>query len=269
LLGDRRLVVVTDVDENHFTHVQSVLEAASLGNFVVLAAEPLKKTSKLRGAAEVSQLFAAIGFYQEAGDALVLRVQTIMKQRGMQFEDGAAERFVDLCGSDRSVLVNEVEKLLLYCHPAKTVTLEDVDAICGDQAEFESDVLIQAVLDGDMGRADRMFSTIVQSGDSKSVLIMLQMHLTRLEAINAAMARGVDLASACRSARPPVFDKQQAAAGRHLRAFSGDDLQRAQASVQQAILQSRQMVDLGDAITGRCLLSLARMSRSLRQRAAA
>jgi DNA polymerase III subunit delta len=269
LLGDRRLIVVAGADENQFTHVQPVLEANALANFVVLVAGSLKKTSRLRGAAESNPLFAAIGFYEEAGGALVLRVQNIVRQHGMQFEDGVAERFVDLCGSDRSVLVNEADKLSLYCHPSKVITLEDVEAICGDQAEHESDALIQAILDGDLERTDRMFSSMSQSGDSKSVLIMLQMHLSRLEVISAALSRGMDLASACRAARPPIFDKQQAAAGRHVRAFSGDDLQRAQSSVQQAILQSRQMADLGDAVTGRCVLSLARMARSLRLRAAA
>jgi DNA polymerase III subunit delta len=269
LLGDRRLVIVSGVDENHATHVQTVLEATSLGNFIVLVSGSLKKGSKLRSAAESSPLFVAVAFYEEVGAAIVQRVQTIAKQRGVSFADGALERFVDLVGSDRSMLVSEAEKLILYCHPEKTIGLEDVEAICGDQAEFETDALIAAVLDGDMEATDRMFSSICLSGDGKAVLIMLQMHLTRLENVAAAMARGSDFASACRSARPPIFDKQQSQAQRHLRAFSGDDLGRAQVSVQTAMLQSRQMADLGDAITGRCLLSLARMARQLRQRAAA
>jgi DNA polymerase III subunit delta len=92
--------------------------------------------------------------------------------------------------------------------------------------------------------------------------------LARLEAVSAAMARGLDLSSACRAARPPIFDKQQAAAGRQLRVLSGDDLGKAQVAVQAAILQSRQMADLGDAITARCLLSLARMARQARAKAA-
>jgi DNA polymerase III subunit delta len=269
LLGDRRLVIVNGADENHFTHVQSVLEANSLGNFVVFVADSLKKTSKFRSAAESNPLFSAVAFYEEVGGALVQRVQTIARQRGVTFTDEAVERFVDLVGSDRSMLVNEAEKLILYCHPATTVTLDDVEAICGDQAEFESDALIAAVLDGDVEACDRIYASMCLSGDGKSILIMLQMHLARLENVSAAMAHGSDFASACRAARPPIFDKQQSQAQRHLRAFSGDELGRAQVSVQAAILQSRQIGDLGDAITGRCLLSLARMARQLRQRAAA
>jgi DNA polymerase III subunit delta len=268
LLGGRRLIVVNGADENHLTYLQSVLVADRPGNFVVVTAGSLKKTSKLRNAAESNPLWAAVAFYEETGGALRLRLLDFAKARSVRFSDEALERFLDLVGSDRSMLLNEAEKLILYCHPEKFITLEDVEAICGDQAEFETDALIGAVLDGDMDGTDRMFSSICLSGDGKAVLIMLQMHLARLENISAAMARGSDFVSACRAARPPVFDNQQSAAQRHLRVFSGDDLGRAQVAVQTAMLQSRQSADLGDAITGRCLLSLSRMARQLRARAA-
>ncbi len=257
LLGDRRLIIVAGVDENHLSHVQQVLDTKTPGNFVVLVAGSLKKGSKFRSAVEGNPLFAAIGFYEETGGALVLRVQTVLRQYSMGFADGAAERFVDLCGTDRSVLIGEAEKLALYCYPNKTVSIADVEAVCGDQAAFEADALIAAVLDGDLERTDRMFSSMMLSGDAKSVLIMLQMYLARLENVSAGL-----------SAKPPFFGSQQEMAGRQLRLLSGDDLGRMQVAVQAAILQSRQMADLGDAITGRCLLSLARMVRQSRARAA-
>jgi DNA polymerase III subunit delta len=268
LLGDRRVIVVSGLDDNHLPLLQSLLSEQALGNFLVLVAGGLKKDSKLKLAAEGSPRFSVTGFYEETGGAVLLRIQTVMKQRGLTFEDGAVERFVDLAGSDRSVLLNEAEKLALYCHPNPVITVADVEAACGDQAEFEADQLIGAVLDGEMERADRIYASMVQSGDAKSVLIMMQIYLARLELVSAALARGGDLASATRAAKPPFFGPQQQAAGRQVRVLSGDDLGRMQVSVQQAILQSRQMADLGDAITGRCLLSLARMVRQLRARAA-
>ncbi len=268
LLGDRRLIIVEGVTELTLAQVQSVLTAGQLGNFVLLVAESLKRDSKLKAAVESQTLFASVAFYEETGGALLQRAQSILQKYNMTFENGAVERFIDLCGSDRSVVVGEAEKLSLYCWPQKSISVADVEAACGDQAEFESDQLIQVMLDGDVESTDRMFVSMRESGDAKSVLIMVQMYLARLEQVSAAVARGVDLASACRTAKPPLFDKQQSAAARYIRVFSGDDLGRAQVSVQHAILQSRQLGDLGDAVTGRCLLSLARMARQLRARAA-
>jgi DNA polymerase III subunit delta len=267
LLGDRRLIVVDGVGEAQLSAVQSVVTATGLCNFVVLVAESLKRDSKLRAAVDASPLFSSVSFYEETGGALVQRAETVLRQHGLSFESGAAERFVDLCGGDRTVVMSEAEKLSLYCWPATTISIEDVEATCGDQAEFEADALIQVMLDGDLETTDRMFTSMRETGDAKSVLIMVQMHVARLEQVSAAVARGADVASACKSARPPFFDKQQAAAGRHIRLFSGDALGRVQVSIQQAMLQSRQLSDLSDAVTGRCVLSVARMARQLRAQA--
>lgn len=267
LLGDRRLIVVDSVGEPQLGLVQSVLTATALGNFIVLVADSLKRDSKLKAAVEAAPLFSSVSFYEETGGALVQRAESILRQHGMTFESGASERFVDLCGGDRTVVMAEAEKLSLYCWPAKSISVEDVEATCGDQAEFEADALIQTMLDGDLDGTDRIFTSMRNTGDSKSILIMVQMHLARLEQVSAAVAKGIDVSSACRAARPPFFDKQQAAAGRHIRIFSGDELGRVQVSVQQAILQARQLADLGDAVTGRCVLSVARLARQLRARA--
>jgi DNA polymerase III subunit delta len=267
LLGDRRLIVIDGVGEMQLALVQPVLTASMLGNFVVLVADSLKRDSKLRAAAEAAPLFSTVSFYEETGVVLVQRAENILRVQGMAFETGAAERFVDLCGGDRSVVMSEAEKLSLYCWPSKSISVDNVEAACGDQAEFEADALIQTMLDGELESADRIFTSMRDTGDSKSILIMVQMHLARLEQVSAAVAKGIDISSACRATRPPFFEKQKDAAARHIRLFSGDELGRVQVSVQQAILQARQMADLADAITGRCVLSVARLARQLRARA--
>jgi DNA polymerase III subunit delta len=268
LLGGRRLVIVSDIDENSLTHLTSVLDAKTPGNFVVLVAGSLKKDSKLKARAETSPLWGVVGLYEEGASQLEIRVQTKLKQLGLTCDPEAAARIVGLGGTDRGILESECEKLALFVYPEKHVSTAHVEASCGDQASYESDALCNAVLDGDADAADRIFASMQVSGDAKSVLIMLQFYLTRLETVSAALARGSDVMSACRMAKPPFFGAQQSTASRLVKTLSGDDLARAQSSVQQAMLHARQMGDLGDAITSRCLLSLARMSRHVRNRAA-
>ena len=65
--GTGGLIVVRGGRKSFQTVFQSVVGGAHLGNFVVLVRDSLKKTSKLRAAAEGNPLYAAIGFYEEAG----------------------------------------------------------------------------------------------------------------------------------------------------------------------------------------------------------
>ena len=163
------------------------------------------------------------------------------------------------------MLVNEADKLALYCYPNKTISVADVEAICGDQASLNRMRLIAAVLDGDVETADRIFASMALSGDAKSVLIMFQMYRCTAGGCQCRLGtRCVIWTSACRAAKPPVFDKQKTAAGRQVRVFSGDDLgQGSGRCAARHVCNHVRWLTLADAITARCLLSLARMARQL------
>jgi DNA polymerase III subunit delta len=263
LLGGRQAVVVEGCEETHAAWLMSVVEAKSLGNFVVLVAGSLKKDSKLRAAAAASQLFITSGFYEESADAILVRIRSNAASRGVAFTEGAAERFLALCGTDRGIVAMELEKLCTYVLPATEIAIEDVEASCGDQASFDFDKLTNAVMEGRLEEADRIFDTLRADGEWKQALIMVQMHLARLEQVRAALDRGDDMEKAFRAAKPPVFFAQQKMIAKQVRNFSLSELVKAQTMIQQAILQSRQVGDLAEALTGRALLSLARTARQL------
>lgn len=269
LLGDRRLIIVEGCEENHARHLVPLIEEKHTANFLVLVAGSLAKASKLREAATGSRLFEAVGVYAETDDAFLLRIRTVFKQKDLAFAAGAEERFLALVGHDRSIALNELEKLALYCWPAETATIEDVDASCGDQASYDADALIAAVMDGNLAGADRVFEVMRQSGDWRQALVLLQMHVARLQALRAALDHGSTLEQAFRTAKPPVFFAQQAAITRQVRMFQLPDLAGMEQALQQATLASRQHADVAEVMVSRTVLSLARMARQLRHERAA
>jgi DNA polymerase III subunit delta len=262
LLGGRQAIIVSGCEETHLAWLQPVIESTSLGNFVVLLSGSLNKSSKLRALASASPRFVVTGFYEESADALFIRIRNNVTARGLQFAEGAVERFLALCGTDRGIVDMELEKLCTYVLPGTNISMEDVVASCGDQASFDFDKLTNAVMDGRLEEADRIFDTLRADGEWKQALIMMQMHLARLEQVRAALDRGDDLEKAFRAARPPIFFGAQKTIGRQVRNLSMPDLVKAQAQVQQAVLQSRQLGDLAETITARTFLSLARAMRA-------
>ena len=103
-------------------------------------------------------------------------------------------------------------------------------------------------------------------GTWRQVLILLQMQFSRLENLRAEIDNGVDMERAFRSAKPPVFFTQQKPVARHLRLFTLEDFSQFGAALQTAILSSRQISDLAEAIVSRAVLSLARKAHQLQRR---
>ncbi len=266
LLGGRRLILVEGCEEVHTRWLEPVIKDGGSGNFVVMKAGSLTKTSKLREAATAAKSFHAMAVYEETAQSLMSRVQRLTREQDAAFTDGAAERFLQLAGSSRGQLEGELEKLFLYCWPSKVIALVDVEASCGEQASFDVDVLSNAILDGDLETCDRIFESMRADGDWKQVLILLQMQFARLENIRADMASGIDMERAFRAAKPPVFFPQQKSMARHLKSFVLEDLNQFGLALQAAILSSRQLADLAEALVSRTVLSMARKARHLRQR---
>ena len=267
LLGGRRLILVEGCEEIHLRFLEPVMAEKKAANFVVMKAVSLSKTSKLREAATAAPRFHAVALYEDTPLALLARVEKLARERGTAFADGAAERFIQLVGSSRGQIEGELEKLTLYAWPADVITEFDVEACCGEQASFEVDVLLTAMLDGELDDCDRIFASMLDDGSWRQALILLQLQMVRLENLRVEIANGVDMERAFRTAKPPVFFNLQKTVARQLRLFSVDDINQFGLALQSVVLSSRQQAGLAEAIVSRTLLSIARKAAQLRQRA--
>jgi DNA polymerase III subunit delta len=263
LLGERRVILLDGVDDSHLKVMNSVLASDSLGNFIVLMADALGKSSKLRTAIEESATFASLAIYEEDVTALAARVRKLLSADSLKWGTNAEELFFALVGSDRSAVIQEAAKLALYCIGQGQITEADVEAVCGDTAAFGADELIDAVLTGDLEATDRMGSSLdSDSAGTRGIFSVLLLHLTRLQALRMDMERGMNAETAVRNAKPVIFFKRRNAFAAQLRNFDLQDLITMQQSVSAAMFQTRKMPDLFEAIVSRTLLSLARSARA-------
>ena len=93
----------------------------------------------------------------------------------------ALEEAVSLLGADRGTTRREVEKLLLYMHGRKSVTLDDVRAIMGDEAEARIEEVCDAAGEGDGTRLDRALERLWTAGISPVAILRVAMgHFQRL-----------------------------------------------------------------------------------------
>jgi DNA polymerase III subunit delta len=259
LLGERSIIVCDDADDNLLKLMEDVLSATYIGNFVLLLAGSLSKTSKLRMACEATPLFGCCALYEEEQSALEARIRAELNSKNLKWSKEAEQSFFNRVGNDRATIAQELDKLILYCTGQSDIGENDVNAICGDTASFDADELLDAALAGNMELTDRMLQGF--DGDVRTVLIMLLQHVARLQNLRADMENGASLENVVRSARPPIFFKRQNNFKAQLRKFDVPALIALQENVNATILQSRKLPDLADALSNRFLLSLARSAK--------
>jgi DNA polymerase III subunit delta len=59
-------------------------------------------------------------------------VEQILAQDNLRIGPDALTRFMALAGTSRGLVKREAEKLALYCLGNERVSLEDVEAVCGN-----------------------------------------------------------------------------------------------------------------------------------------
>jgi DNA polymerase III subunit delta len=264
LLGDRIVVIVSGCTDTALAPVRRVTEADATGNVIILEAYALPKSSKLRELCEQAENFASVSLYEDTPSSLKAHTDTSLKRHGLVWEEAAEDRFFDRVGSNRAAVLGELEKLTLYCLGAVRVTASDVDAVCGDSAEFTTDELLDSVMSGDMLATERILVSLDRgSSQTSSVLLQLLFHLQKLQGLRLDMATGSSVDTAIARARPPVFFKRKPAIVKQLRLFDLDILEELVLAVSSAILETRKRSMLAESVVSRTLFSIASRARSI------
>jgi DNA polymerase III subunit delta len=262
LLGGRQAVVVSSVTDAILKHVQQVLDQRNSGNFVILLAGSLNKSSKLRQAVEQSAGFAALPLYEAKRSDLEQRLGGILARNGLQITADARRRFFELVGIDRMIVGGEAEKLCLYALGSNEISVADVEASCGAISETETSKLIDAVLDGTLEEIERHMMTSEDEGtDVKSALPLLSYHLSQLQALQLERVNGKSVDAALSAARPPVHFSRKPTIIRQLQKLDAELIETLMVLIEEATLSSRRTSVLSNAIIGRLFLSVARKVR--------
>jgi DNA polymerase III subunit delta len=261
LFGGRRLIHVDGVDESHVGILTPVLSSDAAANFVVMTAGSLNKSSALRGAAEVSRRFHAIGFYEETEAEVAARAKRLLASLGLSAEVDVAERLAELSGGDRGVLEGEAEKLGVYLKGSDRVTLADVDAICGNASAFDPASLVEAMVGGDLESAEVSMAAARDSGETGQMLNAMKWHLDRMHAVRLAYEQSNNWEQAMGRARPPVHFKVKDRWRNLLSRTTGQQLDQLQLRLQDAILATRKHASISDVLSERFVLASAREMR--------
>lgn len=126
------------------------------------------------------------------GELLAWLKRRVRDEFGKELDPDAARLLIELAGSDRNTLANEVEKLCLFTGDRKAVRREDVEEISVSARQPDIWALMGAVADKDEKRALRVFSRIVRrTSDTGGILGLLRWNINRLWMAREMIQKGV------------------------------------------------------------------------------
>jgi DNA polymerase-3 subunit delta len=262
MMGGRRTVRVRGAGNDLAELFEGFLDDPKGDALVVIEAGDLAKTSALRKVFDGHKTAAAIQCYPDSIRDLGDVVRDALRAEGLTIAPDALEETVARLGSDRGVTRRELEKLVLYMHGQKQVTLEDVRAVMGDEAEARSESACDAAGSGDLAKLDRELERLWVSDTQPAQVIRSALgHFQKLLQARESVARGTGIDDVMKRLRPPVHFSRSTAFKAQANRWNSDKLGEALDMLLEAEVLTRTTSVPAEAVTGRILMNIAAMAR--------
>ena len=263
MFGGNRVIWVSAAGDGLAKSIEAILAGETGGNLILINADALTKASRLRKLFETHPLAASVALYEESPQELRLRLERLIKSSGLAIDEEALLRLLEFMSFERAVAESETLKLITYCQGQTTISLEDVQAICGDTSDASMDDLLDAVFEGRLNDVDRYVMSVgASAGAGRGALSAVLQHIVKLQGMASQISQGSTIDSVVHAPRFGIFFKRRASISMQLRTWDIDDLLAAEEKICGAILQTRQHPDLDEALVSRALLALGRSARS-------
>ena len=262
LTGGRRVVRVRGTVDALAKLFEEFLENTLSEAFVVAEAGELPSRSVLRRAFEAAPRGAAIGCYPDTPRDLAAVIRETLAEHQIRASRDAVLFLVEHLGGDRLLTRAELEKLTLYVGNGGRVELDDARLCVSDTAGLELDDAVMATAEGDTSRLERVLDRVFQEGESPvTVIRALLRHLHRLQLLAVRVSAGVGLNEVLRTARPPIFFKQEDSFRRQLALWSEARLRPQLDRIMKAELNMKTTGLPAETICREAMLTVAQAAR--------
>jgi DNA polymerase III subunit delta len=263
MLGGRRVVRVRGAGNALAKLFESFLDDHAGDALVVVESGELARGTGLRRVFEEHEKAYAVACYPDSQSDLFEVVRAALKAEGLSIEPEALEDAVSRLGSDRGVTRRELEKLVLYVRGEKRVTLADVRAAMGDEAEARIEEACDAAAAGDLPKLDLALERLWLADTSPVAVVRTAMgHFQRLALLKSYGERGESADAAIRRLRPPVHFARVASLKAQLQKWSEGRIGDALELLLDTEALCKTTAVPPEAVCARALFNVAAMARA-------
>jgi len=116
-------------------------------------------------------------------EAWMGEIESRFRERGLVAGPGVVERLIDAAGDDSRRLINEIEKLALYCHPRTRIEEHDARLLCQGTREMVVWDLCETVTKGKALEALRLLKQLLFQNERPERLLIALENQVRLAAL--------------------------------------------------------------------------------------
>ncbi|MBD1141916.1 DNA polymerase III subunit delta [Pelagibacterales bacterium SAG-MED32] len=211
MFNNYKLIILESLKDKNMSELESVIGSAPTQTMLIVKADNLKKTSKLRKLFENNAQCYALACYEDDAKSMMRLVDNFMKENDISIDRDIKNYLMQTLSTDRMISFNELQKIsLFYANTDATPNLEEIKNLLNDASSNNLQRMNESVMYGNTAKTSNIISKLLSEGNNPiSILRSLINYLKRVHKVKVEMKKGSNFDNAIKFLRPPLFWKDK------------------------------------------------------------
>jgi len=171
MMSDRRLIIVKNFEKLKETKLlERYIENPSQNSVVIFDSDENKLKSDFYFKLKEKSFYAE---FKPLYDKLKLWLKVYINERGKKILDKNAEFMYECIGGNTHLLVNEIEKMLLYMGDKEEITRDVIYRVTGIPKDFNIFELRNAIGAKDLNKSIHIVNKMIERGENEAGIIIM------------------------------------------------------------------------------------------------
>ena len=211
MFNSYKLIILESLKDKNISELERVIDSAPTQTMLIVKADNLKKTSKLRKLFESNAQCYALACYEDDAKSMMRLIDNFMKENNISVDRDIKNYLMQTLSTDRMISFNELQKIsLFYANDDTTPNLEEIKNLLNDASSNNLQKMNESVMYGNTIKSSNILSKLLSEGSNPiSILRSLINYLKRVQKVKVEMKKGSNFDNAIKFLRPPIFWKDK------------------------------------------------------------
>lgn len=226
-LSSRKVIKIKDATNDVADTLKDLLKSTDkLEAFIILSADELTPSSKLRILFETNSKLAILPSYTDDGENLSNIIRSTLVKNGIKkIPDEVLLYLRENFGENRATTKMELEKLCLYLYGKDSITLDDAMNCIMDSSVLNMSDLPMSVAEGNNKKLSSVLNRLLNEGVYPVQLLRTVLyHFKNLYFMAGEVEKGQTISSVIENTRPAIFFKLKPSYERQLKFWNTDKI---------------------------------------------
>jgi DNA polymerase-3 subunit delta len=244
LFDPQKFIVIKRATDKILKIIENLQQKTLEDTTIILNSENLEKKSKLRSFFEKSKTLVCVAFYPDNDQTLSKLAYNFLREKKISISSSNINLIVNKCSGDRQTLMNELQKIELFCKNGKQINSDNISKLINLSENHN----ISELVDNCLAQNKRKIISILNENNfsNEDCIIIVRSFVIKskkLLALSKAFETNKNIDLTISSAKPPIFWKEKEVTKQQILKWSSKNIKQLIYSISETELQIKKNIN--------------------------